>query len=171
VMMGDQCNQAEMGYSLHLDSGGLKYLVWFNEMQVACHGPSYDSTVWPCPGGTPYYDTPIGYRVQDATGSPSFDWKFYMNCADGSGWHLAAALDNGPDDNGTPMGETGRREQVQNATGMDDDQSNLNYRQNGTWGHAWNYPKCYDDPYASNNWQGVKDASDHYHTVKGSGSC
>ncbi len=172
LMMGDQSNQAEVGYSLHLDTSGSEYLVWFMELEVAGHGPSVDNEQWPCVNHqTPAFGTNVGYRVQDISGSD--DWEFFINCADGNGWKFAGSLNGGSSDIGTPMGETGRREQTLNATGMMDDQSGLSFLSGGTWSNDWNFPKCYSDPAGDNNWEGVKvvGSPTEYFTQQGSGSC
>jgi hypothetical protein len=169
---GNFANTAEVGFSIHLDSSGHEFLVWFTEMDIQGHaGSANDNQTWPCSGSqTPSWGTRVGYRVEHISGADT--WDMHINCTDGSGWHRVGPIYDGFGfSTGIPMGETGRREHTTNATGMDDDHNNLGYLVSGTWSNDWNGPRCYDDPSGDNNWQGVKDSGTAYHTVQGSGSC
>lgn len=174
ALNGNNSNLAELGFSEHLDGSGNRFLTWFDELCTdgGCGSGAGDHTTWPCQGSqTPAYGTNLGFRVQNVAGTN--DWAMYINCNDGSGWHHADTLTHGGVPVGIPMGETGRREQVTNATGMMDDQSSLNFYKSGSWSNPWNFPKCFDDPAGQNNWEGVKvmGSPTEYFTQQGSGSC
>jgi len=169
---GNFANTAEVGFSIHLDSSGNEFLVWFTEMDLQGHaGSANDNQTWPCSGNqTPSWGTRVGYRVEHVSGADT--WDMHINCTDGSGWHRVGPIYDGFGLNtGIPMGEAGRREHTTNATGVDDDHNNLGYLFSSTWSNDRNGLRCRDDPSGDNNWQGVKDSGTAYHTVQGSGSC
>lgn len=164
---------AEVGFSEKLRSDGTRYLTWFSEAGLGGNSGPINEHTWTSTSGPcdpfPYDTSILGFRVQEQLGTSN--WDFYITCGGGDTWHHVAVLNSIGFSTGTPRGETGRRVNGGNATGMADSRINLKYFDNSGSLVDWQNPDCLLDNFGDNNWQGHQDATTAYHVEQGSGSC
>jgi hypothetical protein len=161
----------EVGFYEGLSSSGGRELRWFTEGGTSgTTNFNTHSTSWPC-SELPYGSSDQ-FRVHNYT-SGTTNWRFLVNCNDGTGWQILGTRDDRIYDYGVPAVETGRR--GFDDTGMSDDQVSLQWKNSSFNWNDWANPACiYDDPdylTTANNWEGVQASSTEYSTQKGSGQC
>jgi hypothetical protein len=106
----------------------------------------------------------IQFRIANIGGT---DWALSLDEQDGggnwSGWHRFATVHNTGFTDGVPEGEDYRYGGT--ATGMSDEQFNLEFQDDsGTW-HTWFGNKCYSDN--ASNWKNNNLTIDSWQTEKG----
>ena len=163
-------NQVETGWAAGCQlvfgvcSGGPDQFQWFTELQLVGNPiiQSHSST-WPCA-----FAGAGNYMIWSVKNNPSGSttWALHTNCQDGTGPQLLHSYSSTGYQKGFSETETVRFGGT--ATGMSDDQKNLNWLDiNGNY-QTWKAMACSfgDSVNYTSNWKGEKVSANHYDTYR-----
>jgi hypothetical protein len=162
---GNTLDWVETGWLAFRHSDGTRSYCWFTEWGVL--GNQFKGQgIGSLPSWAALGDT-AQWRLTQASGNT---WNMFIDCLSscpnpGTSKSLGSFTTN--NDHGSPMGETVRL--GGSNTTMEDDQTNLRYRQSGGTWTSWVNSRCFNDQVSG--WQGNHIFSDEYTVTTGSGNC